>query len=245
MTTNNTSLFIPHIFANISEERIKSVIENAAKYGQVEQIDLVPKKNADGKAYNSAYIHMKSWNQDEKTQKFLTHLKDTSKQTHIIYDKPWFWIVLENTSSDKKKTKILDMKDFPPLTPPGTPQAVWANLREPEPVTPPRANRDLPLPGAPTRKPKAVTSVRNLNQEFDEYNMNLVDADYVYHMEQDNTQLRSENDLLKDENCELEQEIDKLRDMLVEMITLGGGSTQQMQQMFQRMYQRGEMRMYA
>jgi hypothetical protein len=249
---NNTSLFIPHIFTNIGEERIKSVIENAAKYGQVEQIDLVPKKNADGKAYNSAYIHMKSWNQDEKTQKFLAHLKDTSKQTHIIYDKPWFWIVLENTSSDKKKTKTLDMKDFPPLTPqatvetpPGTPQAVWANLREPELVTPPRANRDLPLPGAPTRKPKAVTSVRNLNQEFDEYNMNLVDADYVYHMEQDNTQLRNENDLLKDEICELEQEIDKLRDMLVEMITMRGGSTQQMQRMFQQMYQRGEMRMYA
>jgi len=261
MTTNKTSLFIPHIFANISEERIKSVIENAAKYGQVEQIDLVPKKNADGKAYNSAYIHMKKWNQDEKTQKFLTHLKDTSKQTHIIYDKPWFWIVLENTSSDKKKTKTLDMKEFPPLTapvaplkpqatvetPPGTPQAVWANLREPELVTPPRANRDLPLPGAPIRKPKAVTSVRNLNQEFDEYNMNLVDADYVYHMEQDNTQLRNENDLLKDENCELEREVDKLRDMLVEMITLRGGSWLQRQEMFQRIYQRGEgeMRMYA
>jgi len=259
--TTKTSLFIPHIFANISEERIKSVIENAAKYGQVEQIDLVPKKNADGKAYNSAYIHMKSWNQDEKTQKFLAHLKDTSKQTHIIYDKPWFWIVLKNTSSDKKKTKTLDMKEFPPLTapgaplkpqatvltPPGTPEEVWASLREPEPVTPPRANRDLPLPGAPTRKPKAITTttagaVRNLNQEleYNEYNMNLVDADYVYHMEQDNTQLRNENDMLKDENCELEREIDKLRDMLVEMITIRGGSTQQMQRMFQQMYQRGE-----
>jgi hypothetical protein len=226
MTT--TSLFIPHIFANISEERIKSVIENAAKYGQVEQIDLVPKKNADGKAYNSAYIHMKSWNQDEKTQKFLAHLKDTSKQTHIIYDKPWYWIVLENTSSDKKKTKALDMKEFPPLTapgaplkpltPPGTPQEVWSNLREPEPVTPPRANRDLPLPGAPTRKPKAVTSVRNLNQEFDEDNMNLVDADYVYHMEQDNTQLRNENEWLHQENCAMKQEIDRLRAMMMGMM---------------------------
>lgn len=234
MTNNNTSLFIPHIFANISEERIKSVIENAAKYGQVEQIDLVPKKNADGKAYNSAYIHMKSWNQDEKTQKFLAHLKDTSKQTHIIYDKPWFWIVLENTSSDKKKTKILDMKEFPPLTaqatvqtPPGTPQEVWANLREPEPVTPPRANRDLPLPGAPTRKPKAVTTttagaVRNLNQEFDEDNMNLVDADYVYHMEQENMQLRNNNEWLQDEICALNQEIERFRGMMIEMIGRSG-----------------------
>lgn len=249
-TNNNTSLFIPHIFANISEERIKSVIENAAKYGEVEQIDLVPKKSTDGKAYNSAYIHMKKWNQDEKTQKFLAHLKDTSKQTHIIYDKPWYWIVLENTSSDKKKTKTLDPNEFPPLTPgapltpPGTPQDVWANLREP--VTPPRLLNKQQLPGAPTKKMKPAAT-RNLEKHFaeqelpttDDETMNLVDADYVYHMEQDNTQLRNENEMLQHENCELEQEIDKLRDMLVEMITIRGGSVQQMQQMFQRM------RMYA
>lgn len=255
-TNNNTSLFIPHIFANISEERIKSVIENAAKYGEVDQIDLVPKKSTDGKAYNSAYIHMKKWNQDEKTQKFLAHLKDTSKQTHIIYDKPWYWIVLENTSSDKKKTaKPLDMKEFPPLapvapltatvqTPPGTPQAVWANLREP--MTPPRLLNKQQLPGAPTKKMKPAAT-RNLEKQFaeqelpttDDETMNLVDADYVYHLEQENTQLRNNNEWLQNENCELENEIDRLRNMLIEMITIRGGSVQQMQQMFQRM------RMYA
>jgi len=235
-TTNNTSLFIPHIFANISEERIKSVIENAAKYGQVEQIDLVPKKSADGKAaYNSAYIHFKSWNQDEKTQKFLAHLKDTSKQTHIIYDKPWYWIVLENTSSDKKKTnaKTLDMKEFPPLTapgapvapltpltPPGTPQEVWAELREPLLLTPPPRNKNTPLPGAPMKKPKPVSAVRNLQPEldYDEENMNLVDADYVYHMEQENMQLRNNNEWFHQENCSMKQEIHRLRAMMMGML---------------------------
>jgi hypothetical protein len=249
MTNNNTSLFIPHIFANISEERIRSVIENAAKYGEVEQIDMVPKKSADGKAYNSAYIHFKSWNQDEKTQKFLAHLKDTSKQTHIVYDKPWFWIVLENTSSDKKKsTKTLDPKEFPPLKPQATvktqstvktqatvktqsttvqtPDAVWADLREP--MTPPRLTKEQqPIPGAPTRKPKPVAvAVRNLEQELeleDDETMNLVDADYVYYLEQENTQLRNNNEWLQNENCAMQQEIDKLRDMLVGMIGIRGG----------------------
>ena len=230
-----TSLFIPHIFANISEERIKSVIENAAKYGEVEQIDLVPKKSADGKAYNSAYIHMKKWNQDEKTQKFLAHLKDTTKQTHIIYDKPWFWIVLENTSSDKKKTKSLDPKEFPPLSTvkPQTQQqevaAVWANLREP--VTPPRINNQQ-LPGAPTKKMKPAAT-RNLEQELeDDETMNLVDADYVYHLEQDNTQLRNNNELLQHDNYALNQEVDRLRCMMIEMIGMRGGSVQQMQRMY-------------
>ena len=228
-TNNNTSLFIPHIFANIDEERIKSVIENAAKYGEVEQIDLIPKKSTDGKAYNSAYIHMKKWNQDEKTQKFLAHLKDTSKQTHIIYDKPWYWIVLENTSSDKKKSKALDPKEFPPLAPvsPVSQQqvaAVWANLREP--VTPPRLLNKQELPGAPTKKMKPAAT-RNLEKHFaeeeleDDETMNLVDADYVYHLEKDNTQLRNNNDWFQHENYMMKQEIDRLRSMMMGMVGMG------------------------
>lgn len=229
-TNNNTSLFIPHIFANIDEERIKSVIENAAKYGEVEQIDLVPKKSTDGKAYNSAYIHMKKWNQDEKTQKFLAHLKDTSKQTHIIYDKPWYWIVLENTSSDKKKTKTkpLDMKEFPPLAP-GAQQevaAVWANLREPMPMTPPRLLNKQELPGAPTKKMKPAAT-RNLEKHFaeeeleDDETMNLVDADYVYHLEKENTQLRNNNDWFQHENYMMKQEVERLRSMMMGMVGMG------------------------
>lgn len=253
MTTNNnkqTSLFVPHIFANISEERIRGVIEDTAKYGKVDQIDLIPKKSADGKAYNSAYIHFESWNDDEKTQKFLAHLKDTSKQTHIVYDKPWFWIVLENTSSDKKKTKTLDMKEFPHLKPqatvlkpqatvqkpqattgkmPQTQTAAWANLREP-PLTPPRLNKTREAPGAPTKKRKAPAAavVRNLDKEFaelelptDDENMNLVDAEYVYHMEQDNMQLRNNNDLFQQQNYMLQQEVERLRSMMMGM--MGGG----------------------
>jgi hypothetical protein len=243
MTTNNnkqTSLFIPHIFANIDEERIRGVVEDTAKYGKVDQIDLIPKKSADGKAYNSAYIHFESWNEDEKTQKFLAHLKDATKQTHLVYDKPWYWIVLENTSSDKKKTKTLDMKEFPHLKPqatvlkpqattgkmPQTQTAVWANLREP-PLTPPRLTKTREAPGAPTKKRKAL---RNLEQEFSELelatddendNMNLVDAEYVYHMEQDNMQLRNNNDWIQQQNYILQQEVERLRSMMMGM--MGGG----------------------
>ena len=242
MTTNNkTSLFIPHIFANISEERIKSVIENAAKYGQVDQIDLVSKKSSDdGKAYNSAYIHFKSWNDDEKTQKFLAHLKDTTKQTHIIYDKPWYWIVLENTSSEKKKAakdqhtppNSPDLKEFPPLVPvaPLVPPAAAVCWREP--VTPPRLLNQQPLPGAPTKKRKAATVAvitRNLEEQFadlelptDEETMNLVDADYVYHMEQDNTQLRNNNIWVNQQNYMLQQEVERLRGMMMGMVSGGG-----------------------
>ena len=230
---NNTSLFIPHIFANISEERIKSVIENTAKYGKVDQIDFVPKKSTDGKSYNSAYIHFKSWNNNEKTKKFLADLKNKDTQTHIVYDKPWFWIVLENTSSDRKKGKTHtqtppnspDMKEFPPLMVHQTPiEDDWSNLM---------------TPCAPTKK-NNTRDIRDLNQEFDDEmfeaflneeeefiddedaTMNLVDADYVYHLEQDNTQLRNNNDWFQQQNYMLQQEVERLRS-LIHSIVSGGG----------------------
>jgi hypothetical protein len=53
--------------------------------------------------------------------------------------------------------------------------------------------------------------------------MNLVDADYVYHLEQMNTQLRNNNEMLQCENYAMQEEIDKLRDMLVGMIGVRGG----------------------
>jgi hypothetical protein len=228
--TNNTSLFIPHIFSNISEERIKSVIENTAKYGKVDQIDFVPKKSADGKSYNSAYIHFKSWNNNEKTKKFLADLKNKDTQTHIVYDKPWFWIVLENTSCERKKEKNQtqtqtppnspNLNEFPPLMVYQTPiEDDWSNLR----IT----------PCAPTKNTNAL-DIRDLNQEFDDEmfeaflndeaaaTMDLVDADYVYHLEQDNTQLRNNNDWFQQQNYILQQEIERLRTIMHGIVSGGG-----------------------
>jgi hypothetical protein len=213
MSNNNkmTSLFIPHIFANIGEDRIRSVIENGAKYGKVEQIDMISKKSTDGKSYNSAYIHFKKWNDDGKTKKFLEHLKDDNKQTHIVYDKPWYWIVLENTSIDKKKTNSIDIKEFPSLVHvPKTPTRILKKHKT--------------VPGAPVKNKKvnedvAVVVVRNLEEEFqneslvsteeEDETMNLVDATYVYYLEQDNTKLRNLNHWLHQQNILLLQELSR------------------------------------
>ena len=209
----NTSLFIPHVFSNIDDERIKSVIENGYKLGTIDSIDKISKTSPDGKTYNSVYIHFKSWNDDEKTKKFLMRLKDTTKESHIIYDKPWFWIVLENTSANKKKNvpstqkKTILKKVKQLTTPPNTPESVKVII----------------APGAPMKnKQKTECTVtecqRNLEQEFlegEDDTMNLVDSEYVFYIEQDNIRLVSEINQM----C---QEIERLRYMMHGMVAGGG-----------------------
>jgi len=71
---------------------------------------------------------------------------------------------------------------------------------------------------------KKKTTNANYNIEFenleleDETTMNLVDADYVYHMEQENIQLRNNNEWFHQENCAMKQEIHRLRAMMMGML---------------------------
>jgi len=92
----NMSLFIPHVFLNLDKEYIKSVFENDYNFGVVSNIDFVTKINQDGKHYNSAYIHFEFWNTTVATANFQHNLKISEKGAQLMYDNPWFWIVLEN-----------------------------------------------------------------------------------------------------------------------------------------------------
>ena len=90
------SLYIPHVFAYISSERIKHVVESYL--GKVSRIELVPKHSMDGNHYNSAYIHMSEWNHTSTVAHFQEKIKDPYKQAKLVYNDPYYWIVLENTS---------------------------------------------------------------------------------------------------------------------------------------------------
>ena len=222
-TTNNTSLFIPRVFTSVSEVTIRKVIEQDHGLGVVETIDMIPKKGDDGKTYNSIYIHMSSWSADEKTSKFLEHLKDTTKKTQLVYDEPWFWIVLENTSAKKNaapnkipKKTLLQKKKVDPAAPPNSPEVG----RKQQAKTPDAPRKAAKLSSILTD----AESIRNLEQcDFagDDDTMNLVDADYVYYLEQDNTQLRNSGAWLQQQNFGMQKEIERLRAMMHSMVSGG------------------------
>ena len=91
----NISLYIPHIFANYGKDKVAKVFEDL-QIGKVKHVDFVLKMGKDGKAFNAAYIHFDRWYANSAAINFQERVKDPVKQARLVYDEPWFWIVLEN-----------------------------------------------------------------------------------------------------------------------------------------------------
>jgi hypothetical protein len=116
-----TSIFIPRVFANITKERITHVVENVVPLGKVERVDIV---NIDEKV-NRVFIHFNSWYDTEFVKNFKELLNDKTKQAKIVYDEPWYWIVLKNThrsaTGEPKMRLNLDEETTSSTTPTPTP----------------------------------------------------------------------------------------------------------------------------
>lgn len=93
---NNISLYIPHVFENIGKEFVAETFEKL-RIGKVLTVDFVQKmgKNA---AYNAAYLHFEYWYDNTAARNFQERVLNPEKEARIIYDEPWYWIVLENTA---------------------------------------------------------------------------------------------------------------------------------------------------
>ena len=92
------SLYIPRVFVNIGGERIRAIFEGL-DFGKVSKIDFVRHQPANnGKPYNSVYIHFEYMYDTEMVNKFIVKIKtgSLSNPARIVYDDPWYWVVLEN-----------------------------------------------------------------------------------------------------------------------------------------------------
>jgi len=102
------SLYIAHVFPNINKKRIAQLFEklNLAK---ISGIDFVSKIGKDRKPYNSAYIHIDYWFDNVSARHFQEKIRSDAKESLLVYDDPWYWIVNENISS--KKTLFIEMTE--------------------------------------------------------------------------------------------------------------------------------------
>ena len=92
---NNISLYIPHIFANFTSEDVSKIFYDL-EIGEVKNVDFVSKVNKSGTVYNAAYIHFHKWFNSITARNFQAKVLDTTKEARLMYDDPWYWIVLEN-----------------------------------------------------------------------------------------------------------------------------------------------------
>lgn len=96
------SIYIPRVFKNVTENFISSIFEDL-KYGKVNHVDIIDKMDKNGKIYHSAYIHFDYWYDNIACKNFQERVQNPEKEARIAYKDPWFWVCLENTSSNKKK----------------------------------------------------------------------------------------------------------------------------------------------
>lgn len=89
------SLYIPHVFENITKEEIIKTFESQ-NLGKIKSIDLVSKLGKNNVSYNAAYLHFDCWFNNTASNNFQEKLKNPEKECRVIYDDPWFWLVLEN-----------------------------------------------------------------------------------------------------------------------------------------------------
>jgi hypothetical protein len=97
MFSQKLSIYIPHVFSNITKERIVEIFSKQS-IGEVDRIDFVPKKGKDGREYHMAFIHMKSWYDNECVRNLQARILDKNTEARIVYDDPWYWNLYENVN---------------------------------------------------------------------------------------------------------------------------------------------------
>lgn len=108
------SLYIPHVFANVTKETIMDTFEDQG-IGKVKEIDFVEKMDKNGKIYNTAFIHFEQWYDSIITINFQERVKNPNKEARIVYNDPWFWVCFENKGKKHipgERKERINLHDF-------------------------------------------------------------------------------------------------------------------------------------
>ena len=108
--TSTYSVFIPRVFSNIRASRISDTFHNL-DIGDVEKVDLVAKTGKNGDSYNMAFVHFKRLYDTEAASDFRKELEEPEIKTKVVYEDPWFWLVLPFEKKDKPVDETLNNPD--------------------------------------------------------------------------------------------------------------------------------------
>jgi hypothetical protein len=101
-----TSIQLPFVFTNITEERINDVFKSL-KWAVEDDIrlDIVPRVNRQGQAYNQVYVHFnQGWREDISNDPEAALI--AGKEIKITYDSPWYWRIRLNRSHKRTAEEV-------------------------------------------------------------------------------------------------------------------------------------------
>ena len=233
----NMSLYIPHVFANISKEFIAETFEKL-RIGKVNKIDFVYKLGKDA-PYNTAYVHFEYWYDNTAAYNFQERVMNPEKEAKIIYDEPWYWIVLENkakkhVSGDRKQRIALGLPEEDDNVPTNEKQMMTnkdfsqlmnnvssKNFTLAEAFATIQLNHSEELEKVITTDDEQIQELEALMEENDQdLNLISIDARYVQELEEEAMFITSNVQYvhaLENENQELKNELAFLRASLAQM----------------------------
>ena len=107
----NLSIYIPHVFPNITEDRVKQTFQDLM-IGEVERVDFVPKVGKNGKEFKAAFLHFREWYCTDTAQNLQMRIVDPSQNARVVYDDPWHWQVLPNKNPRIKEQVEMEKTIF-------------------------------------------------------------------------------------------------------------------------------------
>lgn len=230
--SQNMSLYIPHVFMNISDERIKNIFLDQ-ELGVVNQLDKVSKSDKDGKKYNSIYIHFESWFTTTTVARFQEKvLNQTAK---LVYDDPWFWSVLENKGKKHSATRRIQIdlqedqqqeqqqeqqqqqKSTTPQVPFYNPHQIQQQLLHPQYHQPIPTFHQYYYQLPYYQQPPFMNFQNQQQPKPQPRDQEFVSSDYVENLELEQERLLKENIWLKDMVADLETKVTELNDEVYDL----------------------------
>uniref|UniRef100_A0A6C0E1Z3 Uncharacterized protein n=1 Tax=viral metagenome TaxID=1070528 RepID=A0A6C0E1Z3_9ZZZZ len=105
-SNNNMSLYIPYVRLDVEKEFMADLF-GYLDIGCVSRIDFVTKTNKYGNRYHRAYIHFERWYETIVSYNFQEKVKE--KTARLVYNDPYYWVVLENPIKINKGDTITVM----------------------------------------------------------------------------------------------------------------------------------------
>ena len=102
MSSSQFSVYIPRIFTNIPNSKIISTFKNL-DLGKVKNMDIVYRTGTDGTTYKMAFIHFSTWYSNSAAINLRKRIEDPTIEAKLVYDDPWYWLVLPNRSSTSRQ----------------------------------------------------------------------------------------------------------------------------------------------
>jgi len=91
------SILIPRVFINTNQNKIKKSFENL-NIGIVSHVKFVVKADKFKKLYKNAYVYFQTWFDNDAAINLRNKIEDPTFTAKVVYNDPWYWIVLPNTS---------------------------------------------------------------------------------------------------------------------------------------------------